>query len=71
MIERINRAVSDCLILCAYSKRTPHEAAEDYVASLRRDPTWDYSDVASVESLVMGVLERLAREGASREGWVK
>ena len=71
MVERINRAVSDCLVLCAYSTKAPHDAARDYIHSLRRDPTWDDAEVASVESLVMGVLHRLQRDGASREGWVK
>lgn len=71
MVERINRAVSDCLVLCAYSTKAPHEAARNYINSLRRDATWDNADADSVESLVMGVLNRLQRDGASREGWVK
>ena len=71
MIERINRAVADCLVLCAYSQRAPHDAAADYIRSLRKDPTWDNADVDSVESLVTGVLVRLARTGEAREGWVK
>ena len=70
-MERINRAVADCLVLCAYSTKSPHEAARDYLTCLRRDPTWDNADVESVESLVMGVLSRLQRDGASREGWIK
>ena len=70
-MDRVNRAVADCLILCAYSTRSPHDAARDYIESLRRDTTWDDADVESVSSLVLGVLNRLQREGASREGWVK
>ena len=70
-MERINRAVADCLVLCAYSTRAPREAAREYIESLRRDPTWDNADVDSVAALVLGVLDRLQREGASREGWVK
>ncbi|HUE71444.1 MAG TPA: hypothetical protein VMP01_11225 [Pirellulaceae bacterium] len=71
MVERINRAVSDCLVLCAYSTKAPLDAARDYIDALRRDATWDNANVDSVESLVMGVLTRLQRDGASREGWVK
>ena len=71
MVERINRAVADCLILCAYSQRDPREAAQEYLASLRRDPTWDEQDASSVESLVMGVLARLARSDVNSKGWLK
>lgn len=71
MVERVNRAVADCLILCAYSQKAPYDAAHEYLASLRRDATWDNADVETVASLVLGVLNRLQRDGASREGWVK
>ncbi len=71
MVARINRAVADCLILCAYSQREPRDAALDYLASLRRDPTWDNADVDTVQSLVVGVLDRLGRTDANREGWLK
>jgi hypothetical protein len=71
VIERINRAVADCLILCAYSRKSPHEAAAEYLASLHSDPTWDNTDVETVSSLVLGVLKKLQREGVNPEGWIK
>lgn len=71
MLERINRAVADCLILCAYSQRSPQAAAREYIESLRRDPTWDDADVDSVSALVLGLLERLQRQGANWQGWLK
>lgn len=71
MIERINRAVADCLILCAYSQKSPREAANDFVLQLYRDPLWDNADVDRVQQLVAGLLDRLHREARDTEGWLK
>ena len=70
MVERINRAVSDCLILCAYSQQAPQDAAREYIQSLHRDPTWDITDVETVESLVLGIFARL-QQTVGRQGWIK
>lgn len=61
MNQLVSRAVSDCLVLCAYSERHPLEAAAEYVQSLRRDPLWDHAEVEQVESLVLRMLARLQR----------
>lgn len=71
MIERINKAVADCLILCAYSQKPVRETANDFAYALYRDPLWDQADASRVVELVRSVIERLEREPANREGWVE
>lgn len=70
-IARINRAVADCLILCAYSQKPPHDAAEDFFDGLSRDSTWKAEDVQAVNRLVLGVLERLNRSNGDSRGLIK
>jgi hypothetical protein len=70
MIERINKAVADCLILCAYSRKPIRETANEFAYSLYRDPLWDQADASRVMELVRSVIERLEREPSDREGWV-
>jgi hypothetical protein len=71
MVARISRAVADCIILCAYSQKPPRDAASDYLESLKRDPTWDESDVERVSALVFGLIDRIQQADVDREGWIK
>jgi hypothetical protein len=58
--ERVNRAIADCLILCAYSHQNPYDSAQEFVDALRGDPLWSDDNVNTVASLVFGVLDRLS-----------
>jgi hypothetical protein len=71
MTERINRAVSDCLILCAYAQGHPRDVAAEYLQALRNDPLWDNADVEVVDALVMGLLAKLQRSDIDTQGWLK
>lgn len=71
MVERINRAVADCLILCAYSQKPPRAAADDFLLQLQRDPLWEEEEARRVRQLVEGLLDRLHRDAHDDEGWVK
>jgi hypothetical protein len=71
VVARINRAVADCIILCAYSHQPPREAAAEYLHALKSDPTWDDDDVERVCALVYGLLDRLQQADVDRQGWLK
>lgn len=56
MVERINRAIKDCLELC-YQNSMPLGALGEFMDRLRADPSWNEAEIEQVER---GVLQMLA-----------